>query len=94
MLSFALGISVHFLVQNTSQSCIQSIEMSPDKFHPQHCPSLSPYCLTTQLTQFTYMKKDATLCFEAKRLILQWNGEPYLSDVIVEAGISENIVKT
>lgn len=40
------------------------------------------------------MKKAATSCFEAKRLILQWNGEPYLSDVVkVEADISENTVE-
>lgn len=53
MPSFALRVSIHFLVQNTSQYCIQSIEISPDKVPSLALSDLSSYCLTVQLAQLT-----------------------------------------
>lgn len=86
MLSFALGLSVHFLVQNTLKSSIQNMGVNPVKFHPQFCPSLSPYCLTVHIPWCTCIMKAVTSGLDANRLILQWNGEPYLRDVVkVEA---------
>lgn len=94
MLSFALGLSIYFLVQNTTQSSIQNTEVNPVKFHPQFCPSLSPYCLTVHLPQCTCMMKAVTSGFEAKRLMLQWNGDLTLPQRCCKSQGSENTVKT
>lgn len=94
MMSFSLRTSIHFLVQTTSLSCIQSTEISPDKFISSIVLVSVFTAYLSNFTELTYTKRAAISCFEANRLILQWNGEPYLGDVVkVEAGISENTVK-
>lgn len=92
MLSFALGLSINFLVQNTTQSSIQNTEVNSAIFHPQFCPSLI-HCLTVHLPQCSCMMKVATSSFETKRFnsSVEWRALPQRC---CKSQGSENTMKT